>query len=1443
MIDQAPPADSNSAPPARPAAGAAGAERVAGEDALRNMAARILEIDSARLPPERSLVSLGIDSLSAAELAAALESELGVQVPLATLLEGISLAELAAEVERRLIAPPPVAAPPPVPPAAAGAGTAGPGRGRGPLSPGQRALWLLDQMAPGNPAYIIAGAGRVRGRLDRRRLKRAVAALVARHGALRTTFDAGDARSGEAVQSVQAEARFDFTFEDATTWSEARLAERLSEEAYRPFDLAGGPLLRIGLWRRRERGQGGREGSDDRVEHLLMMAVHHIAVDFWSAEVLLAELGALYGGRSLPPLAVSYGDFVRRQAERLAGPEGERLEAYWRAALPPGAPPLELPTDRPRPAVPSLRGGARTLGLGGALTAALHALGRQAGATPFMTLLAAFQVLLHRYSGQEEVRVGTPTSGRSSLDLASLIGYFVNPVVMRGNLAGSPSFAALLDRVRETALGAFAHQDYPFPLLAERLGGERDPSRPPVFQAMLVLYRERPPGAGRGAPGTAEAIGAGGSSGGIDSPGVRGGIGAMALGVAGSRVELGGLAVEPVPLTRRGAQVDLALLTAEIEGALTASLQFSSDLFDGVTAGRMLAQLRTLAAAAAADPARSIRELPLLGDSERQQLLEWNDTAGNLRPEAAVGAGPGLAFGPDEPCLHQLFERQARRVPGAVAAIADGDGDSGESLTYAALNARANRLARRLREQGVGPESVVAICAERSLAMVAGLLAILKAGGAYLPLDPDYPADRLRFMLDDSGARVLLALRRLLARLGTPAAGTVTMALDDLDDLDEAPAEGGEPRRRPRRPEAPEPDSTGVESGAGPENLAYVIYTSGSTGRPKGTMNTHRGIVNRLLWMQERYRLAADDRVLHKTPISFDVSVWELFWPLIAGASLVLARPGGHRDGAYLLDTLDRQRITTVHFVPAMLRAFLAEAGRDALPPARRRMPGMPGLPRLPRLPRLRRVMASGEALPLELQQAYFARFAAPLHNLYGPTEAAVDVTHWECDADGQRVVPIGRPVANTSIRLLDRDGQEVPIGVAGELHIGGVQLARGYLGRAALTAQRFVPDPFAAIPGSRLYRTGDLARHLPDGAIDFLGRRDDQVKIRGVRVELGEIEAVLAAHPAVAAAAVGLRPVVRPAGGAGAEAPGEQRLVAWVVARGAPAAVPGAGGGPAAAPSIAELRRALAAKLPDAMVPAAFVFLERLPLTPSGKLDRRALPSPAERVDRPAAAAGSEAEGWVAGAAPVPPRTPAEELLAGLWSEVLGVETIGADDDFFALGGHSLLATRLSLRVRELFGAELPMRRVFERPTLAALAREIAVITAGTAGSAGTAATTGSGAAPAGAAADPIPRRPDGEERVLSYPQERLWFLDQLEPGSAAYNLPGALRLTGRLDPEALGRSLGEIVRRHEVLRSAYPAAADWPVPVVWPHRARELPLVDLSALGAAAASTGHEL
>ncbi|HXO28551.1 MAG TPA: AMP-binding protein, partial [Thermoanaerobaculia bacterium] len=1116
----------------REARGEAGGRMVA---FLRRAAARALRVDPARLRPDRSLSALGLDSLAAAELADAIESGLGVEVALADLLEGPTLAELAA----RLAA----AAPRKI---SDGPAPRGARASSGPLSHGQRALWLLDRLVPGgNPAYVLAGAARVRGELAGPRLHAALRVLVERHPALRMHCEP----DGEGAIAVVGEAPdFGFVEEDAAGWTDEGLRERLIEEAHRPFDLERGPLLRVALW---HLGAG---------EHLVALAVHHVAANFWSLGVLLGELGALLRGDPLPPLAGSYAELVRRQEKLLAAPEGERLEAWWRSSMAAGAPPLELPTDRPRPLLQTFRGGSRSGRLSPALADRLYALGGQAGTTPFMTLLAAFLALLHRISGQEELRVGTPVAGRRSAAMAGVVGYFVNPVVVRCGLAGAPGFGELLGRVREAAIAAFAHQDYPFALLAERLGGERDPSRSPIFQAMFVFYQERR---------SAER-----------------GLGGFALGESGARLELGGgLTLESVRLPRRAAQFDLTLMLAESgdsgasgegrasgEGerggdGLAASLVYNSDLFDGATAERMLGQLHTLAAAAVADPTCPIGELPWLSGGERQQLLEWNDTAAAWPSQQSC-------------CLHQLIEVQALRSPGAVALVVE---ETGERLTYRRLNARANRVARRLREVGVGPETVVAICVERSAAMVVGLLAILKAGGAYLPLDPNDPVDRLRFMLQDAGAPVLLAPRGLALRCGEREHGARVLLLDASASERRAPG-----RRRSGR---------NLRNLSRPDNLAYVIYTSGSTGAPKGTMNTHRGIVNRLLWMQEQYRLAADDRVLQKTPYTFDVSVWELFWPLLVGGRLVMARPGGHRDSAYLLRTIAEQGITTLHFVPSMLRAFLDDAGQRPLsepPPPHR----------------LRRVFASGEALSYELQQQFHAVLAgawtrscgegssheassreaisreassrdagtsrspaALLHNLYGPTEAAVDVTWWACDPARPRVVPIGRPVANTCVHLLDRRGREVPVGVPGELCIGGVQLARGYLGRPGLTAASFVPDPFAGASrggandggagtlGARLYRTGDLARWLPDGVIEYLGRGDGQVKIRGCRVELGEIEAALAAHPAVQAAAVTVRsPTVRSATApvaAAASAGGvdgtleDLRLAAYVVLRG----------------------------------------------------------------------------------------------------------------------------------------------------------------------------------------------------------------------------------------------------------------------------------------------------
>ncbi|HZF09033.1 MAG TPA: amino acid adenylation domain-containing protein, partial [Thermoanaerobaculia bacterium] len=869
-----------------------------------------------------------------------------------------------------------------------------------------------------------------------------------------------------------------------------------------------------------------------------------------------------------------------------------------------------------------------------------------------------------------------------------------------------PSFHQLLERVQQVALAAYAHQDLPFEKLVTTLAPQRDLATTPIFQVLLVLQNAW----------------------------------------SSTRLAAGeGLTIELSDLETATAKLDLTLAAVETPAGIALLFEYSRDLFDGVTVERLARHFQALLADLTAReegrdtaaPEPEIGALSLLTPAERQQILEWNATA---------------TVYPRDLCLHQLIERQARRTPGAVALVAED-----ESLTFRALNARANRLARHLRNLGAGPETVVAVAVERSAALVVGLLAILKAGGAYLPLAPDDPEERLRFMREDSRAPLLLTTRAAAGCLGELGPGAVL-----LDD-----------------PAAPWLRRSGrnLTNVARPDNLAYVIYTSGSTGRPKGVMNTHRGIVNRLLWMQDRYGLAGDDRVLQKTPVSFDVSVWELFWPLLTGAQLVMARPGGHRDPAYLLEVVAGRGITTLHFVPAMLRAFL-----DGIEDARSAA-----------AVRLRRVLSSGEALPYDLEQRFAAAFGVPLHNLYGPTEAAVDVTHWPCDpASLRRLVPIGRPVANTRIHLLDRNGREVPIGVLGELHIGGVQLARGYLVRPDLTAERFVPAPF----GERLYKTGDLARRLPDGAVDYLGRVDHQVKIRGVRIELGEIESVLAALPGVQAAAV--RAVARSSSGGGPSA--ESRLVAYVVPHGEPEASP------------LDLRQALAARLPDAMVPADFVFLERLPLTPSGKVDRRALPDPVARRRR----AGEAGSGV--------PRTPTEELLAGLWAELLGIEQVEVEigDDFFRLGGHSLLAVRLAAQLRDLLGVELPLTRLFELPRLKDLAREVE--------------------SRAGRLLPTIPtrlsaRRP-AAEAPLSFAQERLWVLDVIDPGNPTYNIPGALRFIGPLDAAALAASLGEIRRRHEVLRTTFVTRGGVPVAVV--SKAAEngagllLPWIDLSLLPA---------
>ncbi|WP_194791289.1 non-ribosomal peptide synthetase [Pseudomonas sp. UFMG81] len=1020
-------------------------------------------------------------------------------------------------------------------------------------------LWLLD---PQGAAYNLPGAVRLQGRLDVAALTLAFEALVARHEPLRTLFRLEE---GVWYPDVQAPAPLPLEFHDfaAGEEREQRLAACAREQASLPFDLERGPLLRVCLVRMAEQ------------EHVLLVTLHHIVADGWSMNVLIDEFSRLYAqclagqAPQLPALPIQYADYALWQRSWLEAGELQRQLDYWCAQLGDEQPVLELPTDFPRPAAPSYQGVRLEFAIDPALTARLRSLAQQQGVTLFMLLLASFQVLLHRYTGQQDIRVGVPVAGRGKSETEGLIGLFVNTQVLRGQPRGDQPFSALLAEVRSAVLGAQAHQELPFERLVNTLQPSRDTAHSPLFQ---VLYNHQP------------LI--------TDVEQLQ-----IADGLKASRLELGG----------RTTQFDLALDTLEKSGALHAALTYACDLFEQASIERLRQHWLNLLQGIVEAPDARLGDLPLLAADERQHmLLDWNATAQHY---------------PGGPCVHTLIEAQARLTPDAPAlAFAD------QQLSYAQLNARANRLAHRLIEAGVGPEVLVGIAVERSLEMVVGLLAVLKAGGAYVPMDPDYPSERLAYMLEDSGVRLLLSQAALLPRLPVPD-GLTTLCLDAADgDCAGYPAH----------------DPVCRVSG---HSLAYMIYTSGSTGRPKGAGNSHQALFNRLAWMQQAYGLGAADSVLQKTPFSFDVSVWEFFWPLMVGARLVVARPGAHRDPAQLIEVIRAQGITTLHFVPSMLQAFIHEPGVEACVS-------------------LQRIVCSGEALPAEAQAQVFARLpGAGLYNLYGPTEAAIDVTHWTCVEDGRHSVPIGRPIANLRTHILDAELNPVPAGAAGELYLGGVGLARGYHRRPALTAERFVVDPFGS--GERLYRTGDLARYREDGVIDYLGRLDHQVKIRGLRIELGEIEAGLMAHAAVKEAVV--------------LAQDNKQLVAYLVA-------------PVTDTTAleAELRAQLQQSLPLFMVPEFFIHLAQLPVTANGKLDRKALPR-----------AGAERQQHAA------PQSEREQALAQIWQQLLGVEQVGLDDNFFALGGDSIIAIQVVSRARQA-GLRLNPADVFKHQSLRALAEAV---------------------------------------------------------------------------------------------------------------------------------------
>ncbi len=1025
------------------------------------------------------------------------------------------------------------------------------------LSYAQQRMWFLWQLDPASGAYNLPGAVRLKGALNLNAMQQAFASLVARHETLRTVFQR---QADERLLQVAAQPSLAIEQLDLSTLAVAEREQAVNKAATHqsllPFDLEHGPLLRVQLLKL------------DAQEHVLLLTLHHIVSDGWSMNVLIDEFIRCYDAHErnevpqLPALPIQYSDYALWQRRWLEAGEQARQLEYWQARLGDEHPVLELPTDHARPAMPSYQGTRHNFAIDPALAAQLRSCAQKHNVTLFMLLLGAFNVLLHRYTGQGDIRVGVPIANRNRTEVEGLIGFFVNTQVLRTELTGQTRVTELLQGIKEHALGAQAHQELPFERLVEALKIERSLSHTPLFQ---VMYNHQPVVADIASVSTAS-----------------------------------GLELALVEWQGRTTQFDLTLDTYEKSGTLHAALTYANDLFDAPSIERMARHWTRLLQAMVTDGEQRIGELPMLAADEQQVLVHaWNNTAATY---------------PTERGIHQLIEDQVQATPDAPALVF-----GTTTLTYAELDARANRLAHALREQGVGPDVLVGICVERSIEMVVGLLAILKAGGAYVPLDPEYPQERLAYMIEDSGIQLLLSQQRLLASL--PAAGIRVIALDQpalwLDGYSS--------------------ESPGVAIHA--LNLAYVIYTSGSTGKPKGAGNSHRALVNRLCWMQQAYGLEATDAVLQKTPFSFDVSVWEFFWPLMTGARLVVAAPGEHREPARLIETIGRHAVTTLHFVPSMLQAFIHEPGVQACTG-------------------LKRIVCSGEALPLDAQVQVFAKLPhAGLFNLYGPTEAAIDVTHWTCVDEGADSVPIGRPIANLGTYVLDAQLNPVPAGVCGELYLGGTGLARSYHRRPALTAERFVPSPFG--DGARLYRTGDRVRQRADGVIEYLGRLDHQVKLRGLRIELGEIETRLLQHPGVREAVVLVQ--------------GGKQLVAYLVLEGE-------------APS--DLKAWLLGSLPEYMVPTHMVHLAQLPVTANGKLDRKALPVPDAAAQQAYAA----------------PENPVQQALAAVWSDVLGVEHVGLDDNFFELGGDSIISIQVVSRARQA-GIRLSPRDLFQYQSVRSLA------------------------------------------------------------------------------------------------------------------------------------------
>jgi amino acid adenylation domain-containing protein/non-ribosomal peptide synthase protein (TIGR01720 family) len=1124
------------------------------------------------------------------------------------------------------------------------------------LTYGQRALWFLHQTAPASAAYNVAFSARILSAVDIGKMKQALSYLAERHAALRLRFQVQD---GEPKQFIDPAAEVDFQLVDASAWDDQTLRHQVDQSYSAPFSLNGQqPLFRVRLFQRSPE------------QYVLLLVFHHIIGDGWSLWLLLDELAQIYSalaaGRqpALPALPASYRQFAEQQVARVDSGELEQDWHYWRDKFVQTPPLLNLPSKRPFPVHRSYRGASYPLRIDSQTLAALKALASELGVTLYVLLLSAYQLLLHRCGGQQQLCIGTPLAGRDDDRYAGIVGYFVNPLPLLSELNPEQTVADFINACRREVLSAMAHQAFPLALVIERLALSRDTSRPPLFQAAFVFQQLQK---------AQQLLDANSSNESADKT-----------------VDWGGLSLAPYTLFQQEGQFDLSLELMEAGGDLIGSIKFNTDVLDSDDAQRLADYYLTILEHLPDFKHKPAVSVPLLNSDYQRQMLEtWNATD----------------YSYPDTLIPELLTRQAQQTPDAVALVYEQ-----QQLTYAELEQRSNQLAHYLQQQGAGLERLVAVCMERSLDMVISLHAIVKAGAAYVPLDPDYPQERLDYMIANAGAELCLTQHALAGKL-RDYPGRL-LAIETLHE---------ELARQP----ATVPTVT-----FHPDQIAYLIYTSGSTGQPKGVANNHKALANRINWMQRAYSLNQQDTVLQKTPYSFDVSVWEFFWPLISGARLVIAKPNGHKDSHYLAKLIQQHRINTLHFVPSMLQAFIDE-------------------PEAANCASLKRIICSGEALPLSLQQQVYGKLEARLYNLYGPTEAAIDVSEWPCHEHdtASSIVAIGKPIDNIQLYILDSQLQPVPVGVSGELYIAGIGLARGYQNKPQLTAERFIPNPFGQ--GERMYRTGDICRYRADGVIEYQGREDGQVKLRGFRIELGEIEAVLKKHEAVQNCVLKAD-----------QFRGEKALLAYMTLH------EGVENTPALVKQIREFMQGF---LPDYMVPAGFMVLPELPLSSNGKVDRKALPAMelvSQDDDRTA------------------PENEVQQQIADIWQQLLQHRDFGIHTDFFHVGGHSLLALRLIAKLTEAFQTKLSIEDVFTHSTIAGLSQ---LLTQNDQQQ----------------TAWPAIFAQQSDHAPLSFSQERLWFVNTLENAAGVYHIPLAFHLRGHLDKAALSAALEDLINRHQALRT----------------------------------------